>query len=523
MKLKLKNLNLEKAALFFIFLHLGIWGLVSLGFDVHADMADHWMAGRIFSLGYYEHPPMISWLMSLVNLWVFIFPFFSVVAVLKIFSLLVHGCILYQAFRWARMIKPSISLPYLFFLTTGVYFSLGALFINVDHPFLFFWILASIQFTQFLKTKHHKNLWFLGLYLGLAALSKYTALLFYLGLFVFGFFTWKKEKLLQNPHFWLAGAISLAVFSPVLYWNFENQFVSFLYQIQRGFTGNKLIFNFFNFHLSHLLLFSPFFGILAWVTFFAPEKKIALDALQKKDVSQENFLQNLQLFLRIQILLPLIFFGLASFRGAISDPKWLNISYISLFLFFLFFQPDAKPQEKESFFSFLKKPTWLLVYAINLFLAGFIFIQGRYNLFSIPQTAQVKLEETQGWEETNSQLDAFFEHLNLPFPRYVITREYQLGAWFALYNSHHPFTYSLEKEKRNLWSPIFLVEILGAVVICPMEECEQTLLFSQETFEASEDDFSYLGTLEYRFSSGRTRSFAVYHYQTANGTASRKE
>jgi 4-amino-4-deoxy-L-arabinose transferase-like glycosyltransferase len=69
----------------------------------------------------------------------------------------------------------------------------------------------------------------LGLCLGLAGLTKYTAVLLVPG--VFGVLTFSLGwRWLRSPGPWLAAAIALLLISPVLWWNHQHGWISFAYQ-----------------------------------------------------------------------------------------------------------------------------------------------------------------------------------------------------------------------------------------------------------------------------------------------------
>jgi 4-amino-4-deoxy-L-arabinose transferase-like glycosyltransferase len=75
-----------------------------------------------------------------------------------------------------------------------------------------------------------------GLILGLAGLSKYTAAFTAFAL-LFVFLASPKKVWITKAGFWLAAAIALIVISPVLYWNWANDWISFKYQIAHGSGG----------------------------------------------------------------------------------------------------------------------------------------------------------------------------------------------------------------------------------------------------------------------------------------------
>ncbi len=79
----------------------------------------------------------------------------------------------------------------------------------------------------------------IGILLGLAGLSKYTAVFTAFALLLVLLSARGKSSISQIG-FWLALAIALILVSPVLYWNWANDWISFKYQIAHGSGGEWL-------------------------------------------------------------------------------------------------------------------------------------------------------------------------------------------------------------------------------------------------------------------------------------------
>ncbi len=79
-----------------------------------------------------------------------------------------------------------------------------------------------------------------GLFIGVAGLSKYQAVLFGVGLIVFLATTPGRRRLLLDPAVLAAGALALAIVSPVIVWNAQNDWVSFRFQGARGGSSHSL-------------------------------------------------------------------------------------------------------------------------------------------------------------------------------------------------------------------------------------------------------------------------------------------
>jgi len=78
-----------------------------------------------------------------------------------------------------------------------------------------------------------------GILLGLAGLSKYTAIFTAFALLLVLIST-RRKPWISKLGFWLALLIALVMISPVLYWNWLNDWISFKYQIAHGSGGEWL-------------------------------------------------------------------------------------------------------------------------------------------------------------------------------------------------------------------------------------------------------------------------------------------
>jgi len=129
-----------------------------------------------------------------------------------------------------------------------------------DAPLMFFW-LASIYFIVELifgqgsrdvrYIRSSRRTWFLwvmtGICLGLATLSKYHVLFIFVGVFMFFATSNSQRHWLWHPGPYIAILITLIFSFPVLWWNYNNNWASFVFQGSRAGTGSnfKLHFDWF--------------------------------------------------------------------------------------------------------------------------------------------------------------------------------------------------------------------------------------------------------------------------------------
>jgi 4-amino-4-deoxy-L-arabinose transferase-like glycosyltransferase len=111
------------------------------------------------------------------------------------------------------------------------------------------------------NTMRHPGPWLvLGVVLGLAGLSKYTAIFAALAV---GLCLLAAHGLsvLRNAWLWLALAVALLLVVPVAYWNYQNHWISFTYQAQHGTGGGWQLVHVLRFLVVQILVYGP---LLLW-------------------------------------------------------------------------------------------------------------------------------------------------------------------------------------------------------------------------------------------------------------------
>ena len=103
----------------------------------------------------------------------------------------------------------------------------------------------------------------MGLLLGLAGLSKYTAVFTALALGV-SVLRVHGLRLLRLPAFWGALVLALLMVTPVLVWNAQHQWASFVYQLAHGKGSEWQLLHVLRFLLVQLVVFGPLLLAAAW-------------------------------------------------------------------------------------------------------------------------------------------------------------------------------------------------------------------------------------------------------------------
>jgi 4-amino-4-deoxy-L-arabinose transferase and related glycosyltransferases of PMT family len=197
------------------------------------------------------------------------------------------------------------------------YFTLGSIFLHITQPFLIFWILSLFILIRYHRKQDKKWLLLIGVLSGLGALSKYIMLLFYIGLVLHLLIYRKIRKDILSPWLFCAGILSLFIFLPVIIWNFQNDWISFRWQLEKGTSGSDFGENTLAFTIGHLILFSPIWAVFGTISIWWLRDRL------NEGRHAESIITVLSIF-------PLLFFTLMSLKGSISDPHWANLFYIGI-------------------------------------------------------------------------------------------------------------------------------------------------------------------------------------------------
>ncbi len=189
-----------------------------------------------------------------------------------------------------------------------------------DAPLLFFW-LATLYFISRALHTNRGNYWLLaGVAFGGALLSKYYALLLAPSVVLFLLLSPTHRRWLRRSQFWLALPVALLVFSPVIIWNAQHDWTSFLFQSTRTTVPQKhMLRDVLRFWAVQIAMLGPVFFPLFVC---AAGRGIKHGWLQRDD--RWNFVASFSL--------PLFFlFMLASFKTEIHV-NWTAPAFLSLAL-----------------------------------------------------------------------------------------------------------------------------------------------------------------------------------------------
>ena len=219
--------------------------LLSVGFTVELvwpalrlplapDEAYYAYWARYPAPGYFDHPPLVAWAIALTTAIGGATTFWVRAAALAFFA----GT---QVLLFATLRRLFPELPrvaawlVVVLLNTSLLFPGIGLVMTIDSPLVFFWALALYAGARVVGGDDGRFWWLFGAALGAAMLSKYTAALLVPCLLGFVLLVPGQRRWLVRRDPWAGALIALIVFSPVLYWNWRNDWISFKFQLAHGF------------------------------------------------------------------------------------------------------------------------------------------------------------------------------------------------------------------------------------------------------------------------------------------------
>jgi hypothetical protein len=241
-----------------IFIGLNIFSAST--FELHFDEAYYWIYAVNPASGYFDHPPMIAYLIQAgqhlfpnelgVRFLVIVMSSLTIILLWRIIKRYTQNALLF----WLTIYSIVLIHPYAFIATP-------------DAPLLFFSTLFLYFYSRYLDKNSFQNTVLIAFTVALMVYSKYHALLF-LGLIVFS-----NLKLLKRISSWVIIILSTIYLLPHIFWLAENNFVTINYHLfdshQTGYNLSTTI----NYLISLFLVTGPLAGWL-FITFlfkFKPE------------------------------------------------------------------------------------------------------------------------------------------------------------------------------------------------------------------------------------------------------------
>jgi 4-amino-4-deoxy-L-arabinose transferase-like glycosyltransferase len=189
------------------------------------------MSSKHLASGYYDHPPMVAFVIRLGTMIAGDTEFG-----VRVVSILLALPMSFAVYRSAEILfgGARVAATAAILLNVTLMAAVGTLIVTPDAPLLVASSFVLLFCAKVLQTG--RGAWWLavGLAVGAAMLSKYTALFFGPAILIWLASVPTMRRWFASPWPYLGGLVALAVFTPVILWNRNHQWVSFIKQIGRA-------------------------------------------------------------------------------------------------------------------------------------------------------------------------------------------------------------------------------------------------------------------------------------------------
>ena len=472
--------------------------------DLGPDEAHYWEWSRRLDLSYYSKGPAIAYLIA-ASTWLMGDTVFAIRFFAPIFLVLSSVFIYKLSMELFNNSKSAVAAA-LVFQITPLFAAFGVL-MTIDSPFIFFWTLSLYLFWKAIsrtqstdnppdnrrasraQTKDKNNLgsgpacpvgrfwalgsgfyyWLLlGFSVGIGLLTKYTMVFFYVCAFLFIVLSRQQRFWLKKKEPYIALALSLVVFSPVIIWNSAYDWVTLKHAAGQAHIaeGFKISFkHFFEFIgsqigvITPLLFFVVIYGaIKAFVTRHSSLPDLAPCPTDGRRARSGAGVTRYLFWFWAPVL---GFFILKSFQGKVQA-NWAMPAYVAAFVasaeFFL--RKDV-----------MKKRVKILLGAALVMALAVTGVSHYPEILNLP----VKMDPTSrltGWKELGIKTEEVYNNMVRSGSKkvFIFSDKYQVSGELAFYMAGNPETFCVNVGRRmnqyDMWEGIESREdLLGADAI----------------------------------------------------------
>ena len=195
------------------------------------DEAYYWMWSKHLAGGYYDHPPLVALVIRLGTMIAG-----DTELGVRLVSVLLALPMSYAVFRAVEILFAStrVAATAMLLLNVTLMAAVGTMIVTPDAPLLVASSFVLLFCAKLVETG--RGAWWLavGVAVGAALTAKYTAMFFGAAILIWLVAVPKLRHWLLSPWPYLGGLVSLAIFSPVILWNADHHWVSFVKQLGRA-------------------------------------------------------------------------------------------------------------------------------------------------------------------------------------------------------------------------------------------------------------------------------------------------
>jgi undecaprenyl-diphosphatase len=358
------------------------------------DEAYYWVWSRHPALSYYDHPPMVAFIVKVFTGILGNTPFAIHFAGLFFFTLFV--VLLYN---WSREMFPEPdALKGTVIVAFSPLFFLGGSVLTPDAILSFFWVLTLMFIYRALKNKKSVYWYLSGISAGLGALTKYSMFFVPAAIFAFLFFSKQHRGWLRKKEPYVFLLLTIIIFSPVLVWNAGNGWASFAFHLATRHTVSFSLSRFLQFIISQLVHISPVAYVYCWLAFWT---------LFRKGFSENNWTIKYLFFTSFPLVA--MFTAASFFTGTLSH--WPAFGYLGGLI--------AIP----TLFKVNKKTMFKINFALSMAIIIIYTVQVFYPFVKIKKDPT---DDLYGWNDVGRQVMQISS--SLPGEEFLLCSRYETGS-----------------------------------------------------------------------------------------------
>lgn len=428
------RLTLKYAAIILFFLMLiGNFCYLTVN-NLHPDEAYYWAWSQSLDIGYFDNSPFVAYLIR----------FFTSIGGNNEFGVrfpafLTWVFIMGFIYKFTKTVYQKETPAYLALLI-ALFVPLmvtGSHIMTHDIPLILFSI-PTWYFLYRAIEREEKNAWYwAGLFFGFSLFSKFQAGLIGIAILTMLIFRPSKRKLLLHKEPYLAVAIALIAFAPVLYWNWRHGWAAFAWQTQHGIHQTIDLKNLGEFLARQLGVFSLLFFSLIY---YSVKRLVKF----KETTANDFFL--------IGCFLPIFLFFTYTSLTFPAEANWPAVAYFPAIVFLA-----GQIYRTWQLSGRIKNAALTVFMLLSFAVSGLLVSLVRYPDFFInnlglklPSSAVIT-NSTYGWSQLGKQVGRTIAKLypNRQTETPVFADSYQLAAELDFYTSKPAALFTTRQAHRN--------------------------------------------------------------------------
>jgi len=415
----------------FVLLFYTLFNVISNHFiKFYSDETYYWLWSKKLDFSYFDHPPMVAYLIKLTTL------FGDDPLFVRLGAALMVSGTAYLLYALAKkMFDEQVALYTFYIFLSSLLTIVGATLITPDIPMMFFTTLMLYAAYIYIFEDKKSYLLLTGFAAGAAILSKYTGILIIFTLILYVLLY--KREVFKEKYLLYAVLIATAVFAPVLYWNYTHDFISFSFQLNHGISEEKVFLakEFKKFTSAQLVLFHPLY-FLPLLYFIVVDK----ERFEKK---------------KVYLLLPFLFtLGFFTYHAAFkyANAQWSAPAYLTASILLGYYM--AKYNMKK-----------LLIAGVAL--SAFVMVAIKTPLgYTYLKPVEKALSRLGKIDNFQAEIEAL--HLDMESYDYILVDDYH-GSEVAYY-FNRPYTVLVLNKARFSNFNIWRYEDLHIAMESPLKE-----------------------------------------------------